>query len=218
MNPVAARIKLVIVEDHPIFREGLLRVISRDASFEVIGEAEDGLAGEKMIRQLLPDIALLDINLPQLDGLELARRLIKTPVRVVMLTMHKNEEFFRKAMDARIGGYILKENAGPELLSCLRAVARGDTYISPALSGLVLKRMNASADLRRSRPGLDDLTRMERQVLKLLAANKTSREIAAELFLSPHTIQTHRKNISAKLELHGAHGLLQFALEHKAEL
>ena len=210
--------KLVIVEDHPIFREGLFRVISRDTNFQVVGEAEDGVTGETLIQQLQPDIALVDINLPRLDGLELAKRLSKTPVRVVTLTMHKSEELFLKAMEAQVRGYVLKENAGPELLSCLRAVAAGETYISPGLSGLLLKRINAAAQLRQSKPGLADLTRMERQVLKLLAMNKTTKEIAAELFLSPHTVHTHRKNISAKLELRGAHGLLQFALENKADL
>jgi DNA-binding NarL/FixJ family response regulator len=215
-----ARIKLVIVEDHPIFREGLLRVIDRDRQFEVVGEAEDGVTGEEVILHRRPDIAVLDINLPQRGGLELARRLQerKVPVRVVILTMHKTEALFDKAMEVKVSGYVLKENAAPELLNCLRAVTAGETYISPALSGFLVRRMSAAADLRAHIPGLADLTRMERQVLRLVAESKTTKEIASQLFLSHYTVQTHRKNICTKLDLHGVHGLIQFALEHRAEL
>ncbi|MCI0535953.1 MAG: response regulator transcription factor [Verrucomicrobiales bacterium] len=214
------RTKIVIVEDHPIFREGLLRVISRDPQFEVVGEVEDGETAEALIIRLLPDIAILDINLPRRGGLDLARVLLqkKCPVRVVILTMHKTEGLFHGALEAHVKGYILKENAVPELLNCLRAVVAGETFISPAISGLLVKRLNESAESRRAAPGLDDLTKMEREVLRRVAASKTTKQIATELFISELTVQTHRKNISAKLGLHGPHGLIQFALENRGKL
>jgi len=220
-NPTVPNVtKLILVEDHPIFREGLLRVISRDARFTVVAEAEDGEAGEKLIREFNPDIAVLDGNLPRLDGLELAQRLhqSKCSTRIVMLTMHKSEELFHKAIEAHVAGYVLKENAAPEILQCLAGVARGETYISPVLSNLMVRRINAVQRLHQEQPLLNELTRMERNILKLLANNKSTKEIASELFISPHTVQTHRKNISRKLQLSGAHGLIQFALEHRAEL
>jgi DNA-binding NarL/FixJ family response regulator len=163
---------------------------------------------------------VLDINLPGLSGLEIAGQLQgkRLPTRVVVLTMHNDKETFDRAMDLGVFGFVLKDNATQEIMSCLSAVARGAHYLSPSISGHLLDRRNRAEALTDRKPGLSGLTKAEERVLKLVAEKKTSREIAAELFVSPRTIEAHRANISAKLGLHGSHSLLKFALENRSAL
>ena len=142
----------------------------------------------------------------------------RSSARIVLLTMHKEESLFREAMDAGVQGYILKDNLSTELLDCLRAVAAGETYLSPQVSAYLVRWRKAGQQLEQAVPGLLTLTRMEREVLRRVAANKTSREIAQELFISEATVNTHRRNICSKLDLHGPNRLLQFAMEHRSEL
>jgi DNA-binding NarL/FixJ family response regulator len=132
--------------------------------------------------------------------------------------MHKSQAMVDAALDSGVAGYVLKENAITELVNALNAIAAGQIYLCPAVSGFVLRRRERSEALRQQKPGLDQLTPMERRVLKFVAENKTSREIATQLFISTRTVETHRANICTKLSLHGSHPLLQFALEHRSEL
>jgi len=217
---MAGRTKVLIVDDHPLFRSGLRQVIAADARFDLVGEAGDGETALKFILEQKPDIAVLDVNLPGLSGLEIARKLQakKNPTRIIILTMHKEEEMINRALDSGVGGFVLKENAVEDILDAIAAVADGGHYLSPSVSGFLVRRRNRAESLAAQKPGLDDLTKAERRILKLIADKKTSKEIAAELFISPRTVEAHRANISTKLELSGSHSLLQFALENRSSL
>jgi DNA-binding NarL/FixJ family response regulator len=210
----------MIVDDHPLFRQGLRQAIVGDSRFEVIGEADNGQAALDRILEFHPDVAVLDVNLPGLSGLEVAAALRAKKLRVslVILTMLKDEQAFNKALNLGIHGYVLKENAADEILNCIAAVSRNEAYVSPSLTDFLLRRRSRAESLASHKPGLDDLTVAEKRILKGVALGKTTKEIAAELFISPRTVETHRANICEKLELIGANRLLQFALENRDAL
>ena len=211
---------IVIADDHPIFREGLRKVIEHDQGGRVIAEAGDGETALRLIRERKPDIAVLDVVMPGLNGLKVARQIQREhlPVAVVFLTMFKEEDMFNEAMDAAAKGYVLKENAVSDIIGCLRSVASGQYFISPAISHLLVRRTERARGLASQTPGLSSLTPSERRILNLIALGKTSKEIATELFISPKTVENHRLNIAGKLEIHGNNALLKFALENKDKL
>ncbi|HEY1661546.1 MAG TPA: response regulator transcription factor [Verrucomicrobiae bacterium] len=217
---MAHRIQVLIVDDHPLFREGLRQVILNDARFELCGATGDGQAALELICGKKPDIAVLDVNLPGLTGLEIAQKLQhkRLPTRLVILTMLKEETVFNRAVDLGVKGFVLKENAVEEIVKALAAVAEGEHYLSPSISGYLVRRHDRAVSLARKKPGLEDLTKAELRILKLIAMNKTSREIATGLFISPRTVEAHRANICTKLDLHGSNSLLQFALENRSSL
>jgi DNA-binding NarL/FixJ family response regulator len=217
---VTARTSVLIVDDHPLFRQGLRQLIASDARFELVGEAGDGADALRFIVERKPAIAVLDVNLPGISGLEIARRVQsdKLTTRIVILTMFKEEETFNRALDLGVLGFVLKENAVQDILNSLVAVAQGGHYLSPTISSYLVRRRGRANALATQQPGLDSLTKAERRILGLIAAKKTSREIAAELFISPRTVEAHRANISTKLGLRGSHSLLQFALENRSAL
>jgi len=214
------RVRVLIVDDHPLFRQGLRQVVQADPRFEFCGEAGDGASALQLIQEKKPDIAILDINLPRLSGLDVARQLKdkRLSTRIVILTMYKEEETFNRSLDLGVKGFVLKENAVEDILNSLVTVANGEHYLSPSISGYLVNRRDRAESLASKKPGLEDLTKAERRILKLIAAKKTSREIASELFISPRTVEAHRANICSKLELRGSHSLLQFALENRASL
>jgi DNA-binding NarL/FixJ family response regulator len=211
------KVRVVIVDDHPLYRQGLRQVIESNDQFELVGEAERGQDALRLIETIKPTLAVLDVGLPDITGLEVAAAVQAKgwPVALVILTMLKDELAFNKAMSLGIQGYVLKENAVSEIIACIHAVAAGQPYISPSLSGFLLKRHDRVASLADQKPGINDLTMAERRILKRIAEKKTSKEIAAELFISPRTVETHRANIGTKLELKGSNSLLQFALENR---
>lgn len=217
---MSTRIKVIIVDDHPLFRQGLRQVIEADSRFHLVGEAGDGDCGLRLIQEKKPAIAVLDVSLPKLSGLEVTRqvRSRKLPTSIIILTMYKEEETFNQALDLGVKGFVLKENAVEDIVNSLAKVAEGEHYLSPSISSYLVRRRNRADELAARKPGLDDLTKAERRILKLVGEKKTSREIAAELFISPRTVEAHRANISAKLELRGSHSLLQFALENRSVL
>lgn len=218
--PPKSKTRVVIVDDHPLFREGLRHAIEGSPRFEVAAEAGKGENALSLILQEKPDLAVLDINLPDMTGFDLiaALRKKKCSVPVVILTMLKDEQAFNTALNLKVSGYVLKENASAEILNCIEAVANGDSYVSPSLTDFLLRRRSRAEQLARKKPGLDDLTVAERRVLKRIADGRTSREIATEFFISPRTVESHRAHICEKLGLSGSNKLLHFALQNRDAL
>lgn len=224
MNPAlpatARPLRILFADDHEIFRAGLRQILAGDPHLEVVAELADGETALHKTLELKPHIAVLDFDLPHRNGLAIVRELgrLRHLTSVVILTGHRAESLFDEALAAGVRGYLLKDDAAASLLRCLRAVADGETYLSPTFSSYLLKRGQRAEALRQEVRGLDALSAAERRVLRLIALGKATRDIAAELFLSPATVETHRKNICTKLELRGANKLLAFAIEHRAEL
>jgi len=213
-------IKVFIADDHPIFRHGLRQIIERAPRLVVVDEAEDGETAWQKLTTNDVDVAVLDVDMPGMDGFELARavREARLKVAVIFLTMHKDEHFLNHALDLNVKGYIVKDSALTETVQCIRAVAAGQEYVSPQLTGFLLNRGRRAAQLTARKPQLTLLSPVERRVLKLVAEYKSSRQIADELCLSVRTIEHHRARISQKLELEGHQALLKFALEHQSEM
>jgi len=217
---MSAPLKILIADDHPIFRRGLCDVIQTDAGLHLVGQACNGEEALKLIDELRPDIAIFDVHMPKLSGLQAARKLIEqeSPLKLVLLTMHEDEDLLNEALDLGIQAYVLKENAAEDLLSAVRSVSGGKTFISGSLSGLLVRRRAQIEALRREKPGLDSLTPTERRILRLIAADQTSKEIAEVLGSAVRTVETHRQNMSLKLGLSGSHSLLKFAYDNKSRL
>jgi DNA-binding NarL/FixJ family response regulator len=214
---VHERISVVIVDDHPVLRSGLRHLIEADQGMIVAGEAGDGEAAVALLEELHPAVALLDIAMPRMTGLQAARIVQERGLatRLAVLTMGADEVIFNELMDRGVLGYVLKENAALEILNCIRAVAGGEFYISPSVSGLLMNRKRKQETALRTIPGLADLTPGEVRILRLVAGNKTSKEIGVSLCISVKTVENHRANIARKLGVAGNNALLRFALEHR---
>ena len=217
---MTTEIRVLITDDHPVFRQGLRAAVERERGLKVVDEAENGAIALEKIQSLKPDVAVVDIHMPGFGGFDLVRALQKqrSPVKVIFLTMYKDEDMFNAAMDLGVKGYVLKDSAINDIVAGIRAVAAGQSYISPQLSGFLLGRVERASGLAKQTPGLNDLTPTERRVLKLIAEYKTSKEIGEQLHIHSRTVDNHRTNICQKLELRGSHSLFKFALEHKSDL
>lgn len=210
---------VVIADDHPLFRKGLVEVLSADPSFRILGEAADGTAALATVVRERPCIAVLDIEMPGTSGLAVAEAIgaERLETHVVMLTMYRSGDMFRRALDLGVKGYVLKDGALNEIVACLHMVGAGRAYISPALSSELIERRDLSPVSELS-VLLEALTPAERRVLRLVARGHTSGAIAAELGNSSRTIENHRSHICRKLNLSGPQALLRFVLERKALL
>jgi DNA-binding NarL/FixJ family response regulator len=217
---MSKEIHIVIADDHPIFRRGLRTVIEADPLLKVVAEADDGESALARVVELQPDVVVLDIDMPPPDGLAVARRLReqRSAVAVVFLTMHKDGALLDAALDAGVKGFVVKDGAANEIVGCIKAVAAGQSFFSPALSGHLLAGRDRADSPAGQTSAVNSLTAAERRVLRLVAESKTNREIAGQMFLSVRTVEHHRANICAKLGLNGKNALLTFALAHKAEL
>lgn len=214
------RTSIVIADDHPIFRKGLKQTIEEDSSLHVVAEAGDGETALLLVEQHEPNVVVLDIDMPRMSGLQVARA-IKTKglfIAVIILTTYKEEDMFEEAMDVGVRGYVLKQTVADDLRAAINAVIRGEYFLSPTIGGYLANRSKRAGELLKHKPNLIHLTPAERRILKSVALNKTSKEIADELFISYRTVETHRKNIATKLNIHGSHSLLKFAIENKSAL
>jgi DNA-binding NarL/FixJ family response regulator len=211
-------INIILADDHPFIRQGLRATIEREPRLKVLAEAGDGRTALALIQSLRPQVAILDIDMPEMDGFSVAQqvRQQKLPVEIIFLSIHREEEFLNRALELDAKGYVTKDSAVTDIVTGIRAVADGQHYVSPALASILVAQRRQTAAPRRE--GLASLSPTERQVLKLIAEYKTSKEIAEMLGISPLTVKTHRQNICLKLDVQGNHGLMKFALEHQAEL
>ena len=214
---MTASLTVIIADDHVLFRQGLRVMLERAGDVEIAGEAATGQDALTLIESTRPAVAVLDIRMPGFDGLEVARRAMPASpnTRFVILTMHDDEELLDEALGIGITGYVLKDDAVSEVVTCVRTVASGGTYVSPRLTRMLLSHRNERQQDARS---LDRLTRTERQVLHLLADGRSSREIADAMFISVRTAESHRYHICQKLGISGAHALVRFAVRHRDAL
>jgi DNA-binding NarL/FixJ family response regulator len=210
---------IIVADDHPIFRAGLIQVIEKEFGLRVVADADNGQTALELIKTHLPDVAVLDLDMPGMDGFAVASEVqkLRLNVKIVILTMHKDELHFNQAIDLGVSGYVIKDGAAHEVINCVKTVKSGQAYFSPVLSSFLLNRGRRAVRADKEF-GLGDLTPTERRVLFLLSELKTSREIAAELSISPRTVDNHRANICSKLDLQGSHALVKFALQHKGEI
>ena len=206
------RIRVLIADDHTIVRSGVRLLLEGQTDMEVVGEALTGDAAVEMAKTLQPDVVLMDISMPGLDGMEATRRIKeKSPlIGILVLTMHRSDEHFFAMLKAGASGYVLKAAETNELLSAIRSVARGEAFLYPAMAKRLMQ------DYLSRTPAYDDpetslLTPREREILRLIADGYTNREIAERLVLSPSTVHSHRNNLMRKLDLNTQHGLIQYA-------
>jgi len=205
------RIRILLADDHAVVRQGFRMILAAQADMEIVGEAGNGRQAVELAGSLKPDVVVMDVAMPELNGIEATRRLAELipRARVIALSMHKDSVYVREILRAGARGYLLKESGAGDLVTAIRAVAAGEGYISPAVSDAVLD------DYRRhvTNP-IDLLSAREREVLQMLAEGKTNKEIAAILNLSVYTVDAHRGHIMDKLNLHSINDLVRFAVRN----
>jgi two-component system response regulator NreC len=205
------RIRILLADDHAVVRQGFKMILAAQTDMEIVGEAGNGREAVEQAEQLRPDIVVMDVAMPELNGIEATRRLAASMphVRVIALSMHKDSVYVREILRAGARGYLLKDSGAGDLVTAIRAVASGESYLSPAVSNAVLD------DYRKhvTNP-IDLLTSREREVLQMLAEGKTNKEIAVVLDLSVYTVEAHRGRIMEKLNVHSINELVRFAVRN----
>ena len=202
------KIRILLADDHAVVRQGFKLIINQEPDMEVVGEASDGEATVRLTQQLRPQLVILDIAMPGVNGVEATRRIAEScpEAKVLILSMHKDAVYVREALRAGAKGYLLKESIDTDFLRAIRAVAQGDGFLSPEVSGTVLEEYQQVAD------PFDQLTAREREVLQMLAEGKVAKEIASALDISVYTVDAHRGRIMKKLGLHSSTEIVRFAM------
>lgn len=212
MNP---RYRILIVEDHRILREGLRSLLSSSPEFEVVGEAEDGWEAIRSVEKLKPDLVLTDLSMPRMNGMEAIREIkkISPKSKVLVLTVHKAEEYVLGTFQAGADGYLLKESTHVELVTAVNKVLSGKRYITPEISEKVIEGYLEGKKTLKSKTSFETLTSREREILKMIAEGYKNKEIADDLCISVKTVEKHRANLMEKLNLHNIQALTTFAIE-----
>jgi DNA-binding NarL/FixJ family response regulator len=212
--PILAQIRILLADDHTIIRSGIKLLLEQQPDFKVVAEAGDGREAVELVSKHHPDVAVLDIGMPELNGIEATRQIASTepPSQVVILSMHADEGYVLRALKAGARGYILKNSAEADLIRAIRSVAEGKSFFSPVISKMLLDDYVRQLRDRQVEDSYDLLTPREREVLQLLAEGKTNKEVANILHLSVYTVDTHRGNILQKLNLHGVPELILYAV------
>lgn len=207
-------IRLLLVDDHAVVRSGLKMLLAGEADVEIVGEAGSGSEAVTRAGSARPDVILMDIGLPDMTGIEAARQIKSShpEVAIVALTIHEDEEYFFKMLEAGASGYVPKRAAPEELLTAIRAAAAGEVYLYPSLAKLLVKDYLTQERGAETKSTLDGLTEREQEVLSLLAEGANNEEIAAALVISPKTVERHRENIMRKLNLHSRVELVRYAI------
>jgi len=208
--------QIFIVEDHRLFREGLKAMLSLDPGYEIIGEAEDGLEAVRLIRKSKPDLVLLDLSMPRMNGFSVLREIkaAMPEVKILVLSIHESDQYVLQAFEARADGYAIKDSSREELRVAIRSVLEGKKYISPGVAGNVLEGYLDGRKTLKTKSAFDTVTEREKEILKLLGEGYQNKEIAELVHISVKTVEKHRANIMAKLDLHNAAALTAFAFEH----
>jgi DNA-binding NarL/FixJ family response regulator len=209
-----AQIRILIADDHTIIRSGVKLLLEQQPDFKVIAEANDGREAVDLATKTRPEVAVLDIGMPQLNGIEATRQIVagQLPTQVVILSMHADEAYVLRALKAGARAYILKNSAEADLIRAVRAVAEGKSFFSPVISRMLLEDYVRQIRDKQVEDSYDLLTPREREVLQLLAEGKTNKEVANLLGLSVHTVDAHRGNILQKLNLHGVPEMILYAV------
>ncbi len=217
MTEGGAKTRILIADDHEIVRRGLRALIESQANWEVVGEAVTGREAVELAKQFSPQVAVLDVSMPEMNGLEATRQILKAlpQTEVLILTMHESEQVVREVLDSGARGYVLKSDAGRDLISAVDALRQRRPFFSSRVSEMLLQNYRG----RQDRPAPGDaprsrLTAREREIVQLLAEGKTNKEVAASLNISIKTAETHRTNIMNKLDLHSVTELVRYAVRN----
>ncbi len=210
------KIRVVVVDDHTIVRDGICALLALSGDIEVVGEATNGMEALEVVRKLMPDVVLMDIAMPIMGGLEATRRICKEfpGTKVLILTQYDDSEYVFPAIEAGAYGFISKKAASSELTSGIRAIHHGDSFLSPSVARLLVEDYQRGAGLKRTHDPYERLTNREREILKLLAEGHTAQEIAEMLVISRKTVEGHKTNLMAKLDIHNRVDLVRYAM-HK---
>jgi DNA-binding NarL/FixJ family response regulator len=208
------KIRVLVTDDHAIVRDGICALLALTGDIEAVGEATNGREALEMVRKLAPDVVLMDIAMPLMDGLEATRRIHKEfpQAKVIVLTQYEDREYVLPVIEAGASGFVSKTAASSELTSAIRSVYRGDSFLSPSIARLLVEDYREMAKVGKSRDTSEQLTGREREILKLLAEGHSTPEIARMLVISPKTVERHKTNLMAKLDIHNRLDLFKYAL------